>query len=83
MERTYHIEKSNGNHYDTNDYRWYDTQWEFSDDTKEYLQKLIRNYPLKFEGCTIEPNLNDDDYSCCGDILDEDIRICPTCCEHC
>ena len=24
-----------------------------------------------------------DCYSCCGDLLDEDIRICPTCKEHC
>ncbi len=24
-----------------------------------------------------------DKYSCCGDILDEDYMICPTCKEHC
>ncbi len=24
-----------------------------------------------------------DKYSCCGDILDEDIMMCPTCKEHC
>ena len=36
----------------------------------------------------IESNMNDDGfcndcfYSCCGDKLDQDIRICPTCKEH-
>lgn len=24
-----------------------------------------------------------DKYSCCGDILDEDYMLCPTCKEHC
>ena len=24
-----------------------------------------------------------DQYSCCGDILDKDYMICPTCLEHC
>ena len=24
-----------------------------------------------------------DKYSCCGDVLDEDYMICPTCKEHC
>ena len=26
---------------------------------------------------------NADKYSCCGDVLDEDYMICPTCKEHC
>jgi len=45
-----------GQQYDTNDERWYDDSWEVSKDTKEYLERLIKNNPIKFQDCSIIAN---------------------------
>ncbi len=45
-----------GQHYDTNDERWYDQWWEVSKDSKEYLEMLIKNNPNKFRDCSIIAN---------------------------
>jgi len=42
-----------GQHYDTNDERWYEYSWECTKDSKEYLEMLIKNNPRKFLNCTI------------------------------
>jgi len=45
-----------GQHYDTNDERWYSDSWEVSKDSKEYLEMLIKNNPTKFQDCSIIAN---------------------------
>ena len=45
-----------GQHYDTNDERWYEYSWEVSKDSKEYLEMLIKNNPRKFQDCSIIAN---------------------------
>lgn len=45
-----------GQHYDTNDERWYEDSWEVSKDSKQYLETLIKNNPRKFQNCTIITN---------------------------
>jgi len=47
---------SQESHYDTNDQRFYGDNWERTQDSKEYLEMLIKNNPEKFEGCIIEDN---------------------------
>lgn len=46
-----------GQHYDTNDERWYEYSWEVSKDSKQYLEMLIKNNPRKFQDCTIIANI--------------------------
>ena len=46
------------------------------------------DYGIDFEDFNIGDNLStiekhSDIYSCCGDILDKDYMICPSCKEHC
>jgi len=48
--------KKTDRHYDTNDERFYESNWERTKDSKEYLEGLIKNYPDKFENCIIEEN---------------------------
>jgi len=50
------VNPKNGNHYDTNDERFYDDSWDETGDTKEYLQTLIDNNPEKFEDYNIITN---------------------------
>lgn len=45
-----------GQHYDTNDQRWYEYTWEVSKDSKDYLEQLIKNNPRKFRDCSIIAN---------------------------
>jgi hypothetical protein len=46
-----------GQHYDTNDQRWYKYSWECTKDSKEYLQTLIKNNPRQFHNATIISNI--------------------------
>ena len=58
-KETYTIVKkgsSQESRYDTNDQRFYGDNWERTQDSKEYLERLIKNNPEKFEGCIIEDN---------------------------
>jgi formiminotetrahydrofolate cyclodeaminase len=58
-KETYTIVKkgsSQESHYDTNDQRFYGDNWERTQDSKEYLERLIKNDSEKFEGCIIEDN---------------------------
>ena len=50
------VKKATETHYDTNDQRFYDGNWERTEDTREYLKQLIKNNPEKFEGCKIQKN---------------------------
>lgn len=45
-----------GQHYDTNDERFYDESWERTQDFKSYLDTLIKNNPDKFQEFKIENN---------------------------
>ena len=45
-----------GQHYDTNDERWYSDSWECTKDSKDYLEMLIKNNPTKFQDCSIIAN---------------------------
>jgi len=45
-----------GQHYDTNDERWYSDSWEVSKDSRDYLEMLIKNNPTKFQHCSIIAN---------------------------
>lgn len=45
-----------GEHYDTNDEKFYSENWDRTLDTKNYLKGLIKNNPEKFEGYIIESN---------------------------
>jgi len=45
-----------GQHYDTNDQRFYEYSWECTKDSKEYLEMLIKNDPRKFQDCSIIAN---------------------------
>ena len=50
--------------------------------TKYHLfDELKRNTSMDYEDYNRDEDGNL--ISCCGDILDEDIMICPTCKEHC
>ena len=74
------------------DYPTKDGIWKYAEDLVEYCTKLeiellylkagikeeypgedSEGYSLDEDGCRL---------SCCGDILDEDYMICPTCKEH-
>tara|TARA_R110001599_G_scaffold223689_1_gene422867 strand:+ start:342 stop:521 length:180 start_codon:yes stop_codon:yes gene_type:complete len=50
------VKKGTGNHYDTNDERFYDSSWERTLDSKSYLEMIISNNPEKFKGCEIQDN---------------------------
>ncbi len=50
------VNPKNGKHYDTNDERFYDDNWERTQDSKEYLQRLVSNNPEKFEDFKIVEN---------------------------
>jgi len=50
------VKKGTDNHYDTNDERFYGGSWERTQDSKEYLERIMKNNPEKFEGCIIEEN---------------------------
>ena len=52
------VKKGTDTHYDTNDERFYNSNWERTQDSKEYLEMIMRNNPEKFEGCIIENNLS-------------------------
>ena len=46
------------------------------------------SYDIEFDDFEIGDNLSEIEnqsniYSCCGDILDKDYMICPSCKEHC
>jgi hypothetical protein len=45
-----------GQHYDTNDKRFYEYSWECTKDSKQYLEMLIKNDPRKFQDCSIIAN---------------------------
>ena len=47
------VRKGTDIHYDTNDQKFYEGNWERTQDKKEYLEQLIQNDPEKFEDCTI------------------------------
>lgn len=51
--------KGTDSHYDTNDQRFYEGNWERTQDSKSYLEGLITNYPEKFRGCEIQNNSNE------------------------
>jgi len=50
------VKKGTDVHYDTNDEKFYSSAWNRTQDTREYLEMLIRNNPAKFKGCIIEEN---------------------------
>ena len=52
------VNKFSGNCYDTNDERFYGDSWELTYDTKEYLNLLFSNNPLKFIDCHIVKTRN-------------------------
>ena len=58
----------------------YDTEYNFDDDGRP-----CAIFEREFEiGDTVGDILRAADfYSCCGDVLDKDYMICPTCKEHC
>jgi len=56
MEKYTIINTATGNHYDTNDCRFYSDSWEITLDTEKYLKMLIENNLEKFEGCKIVKN---------------------------
>jgi hypothetical protein len=46
------------------------------------------DFEIEFDSFDIGDSIQDieyraDQYSCCGDILDKDYMLCPTCKEHC
>jgi len=51
------VNSESGNHYDTNDERFYAENWERTMDNESYLKDLIKNNPEKFEGCKIEKSI--------------------------
>ena len=50
------VKKGSDNHYDTYDERFYAGSWHRTQDSKEYLEMIMKNSPEKFEGCVIENN---------------------------
>ena len=50
------IKKGTDTHYDTNDERFYEENWDRTQDTKDYLKMLIKNNPDKFIECIIVNN---------------------------
>jgi len=48
------VKKGTDTHYDTNDQRFYDGNWERTLDSKSYLEMLISNSTEKFESCEIQ-----------------------------
>ena len=50
------VNPKTGQHYDTNDARFYDQSWERTKDFKAYLKILVQNNPEKFEGFEIVEN---------------------------
>ena len=52
------VNKATDYHYDTNDQRFYASNWDKTYDSKDYLERLINNNSKKFEGCTIEKFIN-------------------------
>jgi len=50
------VNPKNGKHYDTNDKRFYDDNWERTKDSKNYLEQIVGNNPEKFEGFNIVKN---------------------------
>ena len=58
----------------------YDTEYNFEDDGRP-----CAIFEREFEiGDTVGDILSAADfYSCCGDILDKDLMMCPSCKEHC
>ncbi len=55
-QETFTIVHSSGKHYDTNDQKFYDSNWDRTLDSEKYLKQLIKNNLEKFEGCKIENN---------------------------
>ena len=53
---------------------------EFSDTHHDYTAET---HLFSLEDTAKEVISRSDIYSCCGDVLDKDIMICPTCKEHC
>ena len=52
------VNKKTGSHYDTNDERFYNQNWEKTLDSEPYLKTLISNNPDKFEGYEIKNSEN-------------------------
>ena len=50
------VKKGSDNHYDTYDERFYTGSWQRTQDSKEYLEMIMKNNPEKFEECEIENN---------------------------
>jgi len=50
------VKKGSDTHYDTYDERFYAGSWERTQDSKEYLEMIMKNNPEKFEECVIENN---------------------------
>jgi len=47
------VKKGTDTHYDTNDECFYNGNWERTQDSKKYLEMIMRNNPEKFEECEI------------------------------
>ena len=55
-KENYTLENAQGHHYNTNYRLFYSDNWEKTLDCKEYLKKLVRLNPKKFEGFKIVKN---------------------------
>ena len=47
------------------------------------IKIITDDYKIHHKNIIVEEEEEDNLLSCCGDVLDEDIMICPTCKEHC
>jgi hypothetical protein len=75
-----HLSKLGFTNIETIAVQGYDTEYQFQDDGQP-CSILDNDFEIEDTASDI---LNASDfYSCCGDILDKDLMICPTCKEHC